>query len=357
MEQEAKLILTNREKIIENVLVWQKENYPLRTDSYDKCERDLEFVIRAYYNDILSDTVRNIQNVSAMYWFNNRRQIVETETEFATHEFMVQYILQNIVPNNEDFEIRLRQLHEILVETIEIGPKYQSYTHMNRYQYVAEYDESVNVDYHLIEQGLYDAWKHTPSKNNFMPYKVHVISPKDQYTKELIYYKCLENETKANGNHITDLEELKRYEILEYDNNNSKPNYYNVKSAHYILLFTQRVEDQPNHYQQELVNRGFVYEQMAKNGPKKDSARSLSYMEIGMFCSNFANAVLANGLDVSHTCCFPNDRKYWSEPVFNFLDTNPLLIMTAGKAKKYRRDSLPWDYDPKPDFDRIVNLV
>lgn len=360
MKKHATLIRSNRTEILTAVIKWQKENYPDRTNNYDKCVRDLKYVFKAYCSDIYTNSTKSIKNISSKYWFNHKRQIVEYDAELAVHKFMVDYIIKEILLERsiyKDCIEHLKKLYDILEHTIVFGPEYQSFTYMNYYKYVYEYDRSKDVDQNLFEQALYDAWKNTPSKNNFMPYKVHVISPKDRYTKELIYYKCLENETKANGNHITDLEELKRYEKLEYDNNNSKPNYFNVKSAHYILIFTQRVETQPNEHQQDLIDRGFVYEQMAKNGPKKDSARSVAYLEIGMFCSNFANACLASGIDISHTLCFPSDKKYWSEPEFSFLDMNPLLIMTAGKGLKYRREQIPTYLDLKPDFERIVNIV
>jgi len=359
MKKQAMLIRSYRNQIINAVMNWQKENYPDRTNRYDKCERDLRYVFKAYCSDIYTNSTNSIENISSKYWFNNKRQIIEYKTELAVHKFMVDYIIKEILQEEEDFKDcteHLKKLYDILEDTIVFGPKYTSFTHLNYYKYVYQYDELEDVDHNLIEQALYDAWKNTPSKNNFMPYQVHVIRPEDIAIKELIYYKCLENETKANGNHITDLEGLKKYEQDEYGSDN-RPNYYNVKSAHYILIFTQRVETIPNQHQQDLIDRGFVYEQMAKNGPKKDSAKSVAYLEIGMFCSNFANACLASGIDISHTLCFPSDKKYWSEPEFSFLDMNPLLIMTAGKAIKYRRDSIPLYLDPKPDFERIVNIV
>jgi hypothetical protein len=228
---------------------------------------------------------------------------------------------------------------------------------MKNYKYVTEYDTSKTIDEALLDQALYNAWKNTPSKNNFMPYKVHVLKTNNAYEKELVYYKCLENETKANGNHCSDLASLKAYEEKEY--HSSKPNFYNIKSAHYILLFTQRVEDQLNDLQQRLIDKGFVYEQTFSSGPKYDASRYNALIEIGMFCSNFSNICLSLGIDISHTLCFPKDLKYWTEKEFNFLDSAPLLIMTAGIALKYRRDHLDFTgiKDHKPNFDRIVNFL
>ena len=137
---------------------------------------------------------------------------------------------------------------------------------------------------------------------------------------------------------------------------NFQANYCNIRSAEYVLIFTQRVENKLNILQQQLVDQGFVYEQMATDGQKKESARKNAYLEIGMFSTNFAGICLNNGIDISHTLCFPGDKKDWPQEHFSFLDSHPMLIMTVGKGSRYRRAS-DQAIDPKPDFDRIVNVV
>ena len=70
-----------------------------------------------------------------------------------------------------------------------------------------------------------------------MPYKVHVLGPEFAKEKEEMYWLCLGNETKANGNIITDREQLRQYEQTH-----DLPFYDNIRSAEYVLIFTQRVE-------------------------------------------------------------------------------------------------------------------
>jgi hypothetical protein len=225
-------------------------------------------------------------------------------------------------------------------------------TNFKNYKYALEYDTTSKIDLEFITDALKAAWLETPSKNNFMPYKAHVLGPEFAKEKEEMYWLCLGNETKANGNIITDREQLKQYE----SSCGTIPNYHNIRSAEYVLIFTQRVETMPNQLQQQLVDKGYVYEQMATDGPKKENARKNAYLEIGMFSTNFAGICLNNGIDISHTLCFPGDKKDWPQEHFSFLDSHPMLIMTVGKGKLRR---LPGDQaiDPKPDFDRIVNIV
>ena len=356
MKKDVANLKYNFDRIAEEAIKWQKENYPERTSSYDKCKRDIIYVLKAYVCDLELDIVNNTEEISSKYWFSGKRQILDYKVEVEVHRFILNFILENLDIDIDSKE-RLKLCHQVLEKTIVDGPQYHSFTNMNKYRYILKYDKTAKINEETIYQALHDAWKNTPSKNNFMPYKVHVINTYSQKTKELIYYKCLENETRANGNHITDLDKLKEYEKREYTDTGNVPNFANIKTASAILIFTQRVETKPNDYQLELVNHGYVYEQMAKSGPKKDAARSLAYLEIGMFSSNFANACLAQGIDISYTACFPNDKKYWPEPEFKFLDMNPLLIMTIGHGLKYRRDTFWKDFDLKPNFERIINIV
>jgi hypothetical protein len=224
-------------------------------------------------------------------------------------------------------------------------------TGFKNYKYALEYNTKHKIDPEFILNALKAAWLETPSKNNFMPYRVYVLGPEFAKEKEEMYWLCLGNETKANGNIITDRDQLKQYE-----QNHALPFYANIRSAEYVLIFTQRVEDKPNQFQQSLLNKGYVYEQMATDGPKKEKARKVAYLEIGMFSTNFAGICLENGIDVSYTLCFPGDKKDWPQEHFLFLDSHPMLIMTVGKGSDYRSLEMQAE-DPKPDFDRIVNIL
>ena len=224
-------------------------------------------------------------------------------------------------------------------------------TNFKNYKYALEYDTDYNILPRVIQQALKASWLETPSKNNFMPYKVHVLGPEFAKEKEEMYWLCLGNQTNANGNIITDREQLR-----QYNQTHDLPFYDNIRSAEYVLIFTQRVETMPNQLQQRLIDNGYVYEQMATDGSKKEGARKNAYLEIGMFSTNFAGICLNNGIDISYTLCFPGDLKDWPQEHFSFLDNDPMLIMTVGKGSRYRLAS-DQSMDPKPDFDCIVNIV
>lgn len=229
---------------------------------------------------------------------------------------------------------------------------------MHNYQYVMEYDTEAKIDPDIIHIALNQAWRTTPSKQQMMPYSVFVLGPEDYEIRLKLYYKCVHREYMTN-NAVYDVDEndpiaVERAMLL----NRNIPQYGNLKTAPYVFLFTQRVEDKMNPWNQNLANKGWNFEQAdAKN---KQRARGLALIEIGMFAQNFGNYCLQNNIDISHTRCLPTEMDFWSEPEFSFLDEPPQLIMSAGKGLRYRRQIYPFlehANDHKPDFDRVVRYI
>lgn len=359
------ILKDNKSLIIDETINWQKINHPTRTNDYDKCVRDLNFVFDAYIDDLTFNTTRNITYIASTYWFNDERQIKEHETEIAVHDYMIGYILNNIIADQDNlYKDKLLNLKSILIEIITSGPEYMNYTHMHKYQYVMDYDTEKLPDPFIIKQSLHEAWASTPSKQQFMPYNIFVLGPNDKKIKELIYYKALVQEYETN---------FSRYNVDKSDaiavettmlKHRAQPQYLNYKTAPYILICTQRVEDQINPWNNTLASRGWNFEQTTsewqKDPKRKNRAIGLAMIEIGMFVQSFSNLCLKHDIDISHTRCLPTTMDFWSEPEFSFLENPPQLIISAGFGKTYRRDFYPeltHGMDHRPDFERIVKFI
>lgn len=213
---------------------------------------------------------------------------------------------------------------------------------LKNYKYVKTYDRSYDVPQSVIDDLLQRSWKVTPSKNNFMPYKLHVLGLQHQDLKDKVYEKALQ--------HQDGQDHLKRP-------SHKMPRFHNISSCHYLLIFTQRAEDQPNVHQQELIALGRNYTQTDPNKLGEHYGNAL--LEIGMFCNTFAALCLESQLDISYTLCFPKKLEKWHDDGFKFLDQEPVFIMTAGKALEYLRDEYTAleKLDLRPNYDRIVNFV
>lgn len=351
--------------IIDDTINWQKINHPSKTNNYNKCVRDLNFVFDAYIDDLTFECTRNIKYVASKYWFGDERQIQDYETEIAVHNYMIDYILKNVISTWDTvYKDKLVNLKSTLIEIIISGPMYMNYSHMHKYQYVMEYDTENLPDSFIIKQSLYEAWASTPSKQQFMPYNIFVLGPNDKKIKEAVYYKALLREYKTN---------YPRYNVDELDiialekawlEHRSQPQYLNYKTAPYMLICTQRVEDQLNPFNKKLAFRGWNFEQSdtawQTDSKRKNRAIGLAMIEIGMFVQSFSNLCLKHNIDISHTRCLPTTMDFWSEPEFSFLENPPQLILSAGFGKTYRRDfytGLTHGNDYRPDFERIVKFI
>ena len=121
------------------------------------------------------------------------------------------------------------------------------YDIMEKRRYVREYDTTANIPQSLINSLLFQTWKVTPSKNNFMPYTVHVVGPEQQKYKELVYLNAASNEGRSDNiiDHLTS-----RYSI-------NLPHYANILTCSYLIIFTMRLETDPNPFQKILIDRGY----------------------------------------------------------------------------------------------------
>lgn len=212
---------------------------------------------------------------------------------------------------------------------------------------VREYDSTVKLSDSLIDSLLKQVWKVTPSKNQFMPYTVHVLGPEHQAYKELVYKNCLSNENKNDN--IADCETTRYQKNL--------PLYANIRNCSHLLIFTLRLEDKPNVAQQRAIAKGQRHE--ATNELLLDTLSSTASVEVGMFSDALSILCLENNIDVSYTLCFHKNLDYWKN--LPFVTRKPLLLMTLGKGKTYRTDWLAQrgvlQHDLRPAYERIVNFV
>jgi hypothetical protein len=212
---------------------------------------------------------------------------------------------------------------------------------------VVEYDSTVMISQDLIDSLLRRAWKVTPSKNNFMPYTIHVLGPEHKDYKNNLYLNCLSNEGYRDGVDSTD----------RYRNQGNLPQYSNILNCSYAFIFTQRLEDQPNKFQKNAISRGRNFE--AVNESTLGSIYSGTSLEVGMFADAFSALCLENNIDVSYTLCFHKNLEHWGN--LPFVKRDPLLIMTAGKGKTYRYDRAVKNgrdhLNHRPEYERIVNFV
>jgi hypothetical protein len=350
MQDIISYIITNKNKIVNDAVDWMATNYPSRTKTPEKCIRDINYVLDAYVTDINSDTSIQIINIGNNFWHNGVRQVKKYKIEIKVHKYIVNKIKENVSKESGD---KLQSLLEIFCSILINGPVEVNNTIeeiIGKYQYTRVYDTTAKVNHSIIEKCLQAAWKNTPSKNNFMNYRVIAIGPDRQDLKDAAFKLCIKNEC----NFDSDLD-LDAFIKERYTDQGIEPQFANIKTCSYLLIFTQRIADTLNPWQQYSVDRGRRYEQLDTEEPMR--AFKGSAIEVGMFAANFAAMCFENDLDISHTLCTPTDPRAWKE--FGIKDPAVMLLMTVGKGKVYRRDHLEdvEKEDFKPDFEKVVQFM
>jgi nitroreductase len=97
------LLKANRKFIITETINWTKLTYPERTVEYNKCHRDMSFIIDALIDDIKTDSNGNITALGNCFWKEhpNRLQIKNPTIEKSIHLKMVDLINSYILTNNQ----------------------------------------------------------------------------------------------------------------------------------------------------------------------------------------------------------------------------------------------------------------
>ena len=225
-----------------------------------------------------------------------------------------------------------------------------AYELLSKRRHIHKFDTEKIPPKEQIDDLLYKAWKVTPSKNNFMPYNVHVLGPEKAAEKVLVWNKSVANHVKMEDEAVRDGYNTKAQGF-------ANPYYEHVKYNSYLLVFSSRVCDKPNPYYERQIKTGHFAEQLYPEWVERivDTAAT----EVGMFISNMTMYCMEEGIDVSYTSCFPRDIKKWTD--VPYVKYRPLLFMSLGYADRYRYEDLEergeLQDDIKPELPEVIKWI
>mgnify|MGYP001263938849 CR=1 FL=1 len=203
----------------------------------------------------------------------------------------------------------------------------------------------------LVEQALWKAWKTTPSKNNAMPYKVFVYGPKHQHEKVKVWKMVYGNHTDAEKRAV------QRGQADRTESGEPNPYYEHIKFNPYLFCIHAQPRE-PNDFYKRQVELGMFFDQAWPE--RVDSFIDTSAVEVGMFIQNLSTYLLEEKIDISYTSCFFRNIERWQEIGLTHADYRPIMLMSAGYSKQYRKDvayikkGLP---DIKPEFDEMIKWI
>lgn len=164
-----------KDQIIKDLVEWIKTEYPNRTSQYEKCSRDLSYIITAIVNDIEFNSGIQTQNIANKFWTRGESNLTSLNVELEVYEKLKNYLMEYIL--DRDKQHRLHDLFFILSTTIKTGPQYidKSWEQMcnNRIMSFNWTDQVPHID--LINNILRDVHDFCPSKQRRVRYNIDVI--------------------------------------------------------------------------------------------------------------------------------------------------------------------------------------
>ena len=183
----------------------------------------------------------------------------------------------------------------------------------------------------LMRELIYKTHKLVASKQNLMPYRIHVLGPDCKKYKEELYKLTVKAVPKNFFRTVANTQIF----------------------APWVLIFTIRLAT-PNYFVKKSIEEGHSYQSCFPESYLKSGPVELACIEIGMWSKLFTGLCLEQDIDVSYTKCFrtwPNKKEKdceWSQ--LPFVVDPPLFIMTAG----YHEHPSHVIGETKPDFSDVV---
>lgn len=88
----AQLLTANKKELALKVTDYVKENFPYRTREYEKCTRDVEFIIEAMISCLKDNNTQHIDYISRLFFKGGELQLKSTEVEFLAYDFLLSII-------------------------------------------------------------------------------------------------------------------------------------------------------------------------------------------------------------------------------------------------------------------------
>jgi len=220
----------------------------------------------------------------------------------------------------------------------------------NKRKHVKKYHLDKIPEKEKIEKALYKAWKTTPGKNNAMAYQALVWGPDKELEKEAIHSLVVKNHIHAEDRAVEKKLMNKTQEGVP------NPYYEHIKLNPYLITIHSRIA-YPNRFYKEQVEQGHFYDQSHNPEDIIDSVA----VEVGLFVGNLGYYLLEEGLDISYNSCFKREVKDWHKIGLTMIEQRPIIMLSCGYAKRYRRQDLidrkKESWDLKPEINEIVKWI
>lgn len=220
---------------------------------------------------------------------------------------------------------------------------------LNKRRQIKFFDQEVIPEQSTIQSILKKTYELVPSKQNLIPYKVHILGPEQKEIKDRIFFLASKNE-------LPDTFEKERLE--------KKDKGQIQLRAPYVLLFEKRCPE-PNQFILNNIGIGLTYSEC---DPKKhNDFKTAPAIEIGMFISILTGLCVEQDIDISYTLCLPSVTNKNGETInpfkdynINFIDNYVFIAVSLGyrvSNEKYKGYILARDTNEGETKPPISNIL
>lgn len=188
MINDIAILVNEKFKIIDNCVEYIRKEFPYRTTEYDKCFRDLNYIINAFVHDLNDDSTSNTIYIGNKFWIRDQLQITDKSVEIKVYNRMIEYIDKNYSLSTE-FILKITNLKNILCTIIDKGPIEESTSwqrdaslRFNTYNWKDDVPSK-----EMIEDIINDLHNYSPSKQKIVRYKIEVYRNNNEEKRNKIY--------------------------------------------------------------------------------------------------------------------------------------------------------------------------
>ena len=103
-EQEVDLLTKSKDDLAVEVSKWVKTNFPTRTKHYDKCERDVGFILQSLIHCVQDNNMDAIDLMARNFWHSGKLQLKSIDVEFQAYDFLLTLIRNLLEKNNHTLD-------------------------------------------------------------------------------------------------------------------------------------------------------------------------------------------------------------------------------------------------------------
>ena len=123
----ASLILNEHNYDLSNkVAIYVKENFPYRTREFEKCSRDVSFIIQALESCLKEDNKQHIEYIARLFFKGGELQLKSTDVEFIAYDYLLSLLDPLLVEAENGAHDYCKQLISQLKHHLDNG--FETYT-------------------------------------------------------------------------------------------------------------------------------------------------------------------------------------------------------------------------------------